>query len=344
MRYEFNKTAIHPSVEVYHDAVVYLGGITMREFYLDKVKCAVAWRTSRQKLRDYFGDLLPLRTPAGPPISYGHLICLGCPVEYPEDGEPNVKPLVTDIDQGIDLLKTKKDIRFREQQIVRHYDELCSYLREQFPEQKVAFSGLGAQGPLTTAVLLRGQDFIFDIIDYPEKSRTFLTLLTDSIISYRHFQNEMNGLPAVNPDGGGLADDFASLLSPDMWPAFVVPFWNQLLDGVSSGTQRSVHCENLSPAHLKHLKDVRLTHYQPSVSDLLTIENIKANTDIPFDWLLYSYRITEMSDAQIQAWVDNTVAAGITSIRTQFGEFACKLGKLDRIKSFYKAFEKYRVE
>ncbi|OGV81790.1 MAG: hypothetical protein A3K19_26355 [Lentisphaerae bacterium RIFOXYB12_FULL_65_16] len=227
---------------------------------------------------------------------------------------------------------------------MRHYDDLCAYLRVQFPEQKVPFSGLGSQGPITSAVLLRGQDFIYDVIDYPEQVREFLTLLTDSIIRYRHFQNEMNGLPAVNSQAGGLADDFASLLSPDMWPDFVVPFWNRLLDGVTSGSQRSVHCENLSPAHLKYLKDIRLTHFQPSVSDMLTIENVKANTAIPFDWLLYSYHITEMSDAQIQAWVDKTVSAGITSIRTQFGEFACKRGKLDRIKSFYRAFEKYRVE
>lgn len=343
MRYEFKKNEIHPSVEVYHDAIVYLGGINMREFYLDKVKCAMAWRISSQKLKDYFGDLLPASSVSGPPLSYGHLICLGSPVDFPDDGEPNVKPLLNDIDQGINLLKTQKSIQFRNQQIVRHYDELCSYLRQEFPEEEVTFSGLGSQGPLTSAVLLRGQDFIYDIMDYPEKSREFLTLLTDSIISYKHFQNEMNGLPAVNPDAGGLADDFASLLSPDMWPDFVVPFWNRLIDGTTSGSHRYVHCENLSPAHLKYLKDVKITHYQPSVSDMLTIDNIKANTQIPFDWLLYSYHITEMNDEQIQDWVDKAVTAGITSIRTQFGEFTCRQNKLDRIKAFYNAFDKYRV-
>ena len=90
--------------------------------------------------------------------------------------------------------------------------------------------------------------------------------------------------------------------------------------------------------------DAKLTHYQPSVADRLTIENIRANTDVPFDWLLYTYHIVDMSDAQIEAWVDNTVKAGITTIRTQFGKYAWSTGKMDRILAFYKAFEKYRVE
>jgi len=342
MKYAYNGLEIRPSVEIYHDAIVYLGGITMSEFYKDKVKCAQAWRVGSKKINDYFGDMLPPRTVTGPPISYGHLICLGSPVTYPENSEPNVKPAVFSIDEGIEFLKSQKDINYREKPLFKHYSELCDYLKEQFPEQNVGFSGMGAQGPLTSAILLRGQDFIYDVYDEPDKVKQFLTLLTDSIVRFNHSTNEANGLPAVNPQSYGLSDDFSSLISPDMWPEFVVPYWNQYFEGVTTSI-RSVHCENLAPAHLKYLKDIKLSHYQPSVSDLLTLENVKANTNIPFDWLLYAYRITEMSDEQIQAWVDKTVEAGVTFIRTQFGEFTCKLGKLDRIKAFYKAFEKYKV-
>ncbi|HBN83319.1 MAG TPA: hypothetical protein DDZ89_05690, partial [Clostridiales bacterium] len=224
----------------------------------------------------------------------------------------------------------------------QHYVELCDYLQEQFPEQKVSFSGLGSQGPLTSAVLMRGQDFIFDVYDYPEKAQEFLQLLTDSIIDFRRLTNRINGAPEVSAQSVGLADDFASLITPDMWPDFVVPCWNQYYEGLTTG-RRSLHCENLSPTHLKHLKSVNLCHFQPSVSDLLTIENVKANTDIPFDWLLYAFRITQMNDQEIQDWVDYTVQAGITLIRTQFGQFTVVAKKLDRIKAFYKAFEKYKV-
>ena len=50
-----------------------------------------------------------------------------------------------------------------------------------------------------------------------------------------------------------------------------------------------------------------------------------------------------MSDVQIQKWVDKTVEAGVSIIRTQFGRYTCQSGKLDRIKAFYKAFEKYKT-
>jgi hypothetical protein len=342
MRYAYKGVEINPSVEIYHDVIVYLGGITMREFFQDKVKCANAWYVGLKKIYDYFGDILPLRKVSGPPISYGHIICLGAPVTYPEDSEPNVKPFLSSIDEGIELLESKKDIDYSEHPLFQHYYELCNYLKEQFPDQDVRFSGFGGQGPLTSAVLMRGLDFIYDVYDEPEKVKKFLALLTDSIISFYRFNNRVNGLPEINLGGAGLADDFASLISPDLWPEFVIPYWNQYYEGLTTG-KRSLHCENLSPSHLKYLKDAKLSHYQPSVSDLLTLENVKANTDIPFDWLLYAYVITEMSDDEIEQWVDNTVKAGITIVRTQFGKYACINNKLDRIKAFYKAFDKYKV-
>jgi len=343
MKYAYNDVEIHPSVEIYHDAIVHLGGITMSEFFKDKVKCAQAWRIGLKRIYEYFGDMLPLRAVSGPPISYGHIICLGSPVTYPENAEPNVKPMFSNIDEGIALLEAKKDIDYGAQPLFKHYYELCNYLNEQFPDQNVRFSGMGAQGPLTSAILMRGQDFIYDVYDEPEKAKRFLSLLTDSIVGFHHFTNKVNGMLEVNPHSAGLADDFASLISPDMWSEFVVPYWNQYFEGLTTGT-RSVHCENLAPAHLKYLKDVRLSHYQPSVSNLLTIENVKANTDIPFDWLLYSYNITEMSDTEIEQWVDKTVEAGIILVRTQFGQYACETNKLDRVKAFYKAFDKYKME
>ncbi|HOJ09943.1 MAG TPA: uroporphyrinogen decarboxylase family protein [Clostridiales bacterium] len=342
MKYAYKGIEIHPSVEIYHDVIVFLAGITMREFFKDKAKCAQAWHAGLKKIYEYFGDILPLRAVSGPPISYGHIICLGSPVTYPENSEPNVKPVLSSIDEGIELLEAKKDIDYSEQPLFKHYYEMCNYLKDQFPDQNVHFSGMGAQGPLTSAVLIRGQDFIYDVYDEPEKAKRFLALLTDSIVGFHHFTNKVNGMPAINPRSAGLADDFASLISPDMWPEFVVPYWNQYFEGLTTGT-RTLHCENLAPAHLKYLKDIHLSHFQPSVSDLLTIENVKANTSIPFDWLLYAYNITEMSDKEIEQWVDRTVEAGITIIRTQFGQYTCQADKLDRIKAFYKAFEKYRI-
>ncbi len=342
VKYEYKGNEIYPIVEIYHDAIVYLGGITMREFYQDKVKCAKAWRIAGEKIHEYFGDLLSIKNITGPPISYGHIICLGSPVIFPENTEPNVRPMLASIDEGIDLLLKKRDIDYSQHPLFKHYYDICGYLKEQFPEQNVQFSGMGYEGPITTAVLLRGHDFIYDIIDEPEKAKIFLTMLTNSIADFCHFINRVNGIPEVNPNGAGLCDDFASLISPNMWPEFVIPYWNQYYEKITTG-KRWLHCENLAPEHIKYLKEVNLSHFQPSVSKMLTIENIKENTDVPFDWLLYAFEIIEMNDLQIEEWVEKTVQAGITHVRTQFGRYACENNKLDRILAFYKAFEKYKI-
>ena len=141
--------------------------------------------------------------------------------------------------------------------------------------------------------------------------------------------------------GGSLADDFASMISPSLWPEYVIPYWNTYFENTTSGINRFLHCENTCPEQLRYLKDAGITMYQPSVAQRLTLDNVRANTGVPFDWLVYAYRVTEMSDTQMQKWVDSAVEAGVTRIRTQFGKYAWSTGKIDRIEAFCRAFEKY---
>jgi len=345
MKYAYNGKEIKPVVEIYHDVIPIIGGITEGEFYRDAEKCAKAWKTANAAIADYFGELLAPRTPTCPPLSYGHMVSLGAPLSQPEDAEPNVKPFADSIEDAVAIMKEKKGMDFFDNPLAKHYMEVNKYLQEQFPEYKIApLSGYGRQGIITSAELMRGQDFFIDIYDDPDLAHEFLDLMIESIIDFAKATNRINGVPEVSEHGTGIADDFASIIPPHMWSEFVIPYWNRFFEAMTTGTSRSVHCENTYPEQLRYLKDAKLTHYQPSVADRLTIENIRANTDVPFDWLLYTYHIVDMSDEQIEAWVDNTVKAGITTIRTQFGRYAWSIGKMDRILAFYKAFEKYRVE
>ncbi|MBE6559730.1 MAG: hypothetical protein E7662_01290 [Ruminococcaceae bacterium] len=344
-KYSYRDKEIKPVVEIYHDVIPYLGGITEGEFYKDTDKCISAWRSANEQIAAYFGDLLAPRAPSAPPLSYGHLVSLGVPFHQPEDAEPNVQHCVNSIDEGIAFLEERKNIDFGAAPECRRYIEMNAAIQEAFPQYKIApLAGYGLEGVITTAELLRGQDFFCDLYDDPDKVHTFLTLLNESIIDFKKFCNRVNGVAEVSKVSVGIADDFASLIPPDMWSEFVIPYWVRYFEALSTGKSRSVHCENTHPAQLKYLKDAGVTHYQPSVADALTIENVKANTDIPFDWLLYAYRIVDMTDEEIQAWVDYAVESGITKIRTQFGKYAWSIGKMDRILAFYNAFEKYSVE
>ncbi len=344
-KYSYNGTPIYPVAEYLHNLIPYLGGITDGEFYRNTDKCIAAWREANAQISAYFGDRLALRIPCAPPLSYGHLVSLGVPLERPEEGEPNIHSCADSLDAAIAFMEERKNIDFGTAKECRRYMEMNAAIRKEFPQFNVfPLAGYGLEGAITTAVLIRGQDFYCDLYDEPEKVHTFLTLVNESVINFRKFFNRTNGWQEVNPNSAHLADDFASLISPAMWSEFVIPYWTRYYEGLCSGTKRFLHCENLQPAHLKYLKDAGVTHYQPSVSDALTIEIIRENTDIPFDWLLYEYRVVEMSDAEIQAWVDHAVESGVTEIHTQFARYAWQAGKMDRILAFYNAFEKYRVE
>ena len=343
MKYYYNQKEIFPIVEVYHDVIPYLSGIGMKDFYMDKEKCVNAWKTSTKILKGYFGDLFPMRKPAPAPISYGHLISIGAPVTIPDDGEPNVTPFVSSVDEAIDLLKERKGKDFSKNELFQHYLDLWSYLKSSFPEEDIPFSGFNHQGPVTSAVLMRGQDFFYDIYDEPEKCGEFLKLLTESTVDFIKLCRKINNQPEIQ-ENGYIADDFASLIPPAMWDEFVVPFWNQVYESLYKGKERFVHVENLCPDHLKYLKNAKISHYQPSVSEKITLENVKENLDpgITFDWLLYSFHITGMTDKQIEDWVDKTVHAGVSNIRTQLGAYTHQINKFDRIVMFFKAFDKYR--
>jgi len=350
VKYVYQGKEIYPTVEIYHDIVPHISGITDRQFYTDPELCVKAWKEAVAVISDYFGEfnqLLALtKKPSAPGLSYGHLVCLGAPLKLPtKDGEPNIKPFAEDIDEAIEIMKSKKNVDFADNDVFRYYVEMNKALQKAFPNADISLTaGYGSEGPLTSAVLMRGQDFLCDIYDEPEKAHEFLTLMTESIIAFKKFINRFNGQPEITKHCW-MCDDFASLITPSLWPEFVVPYWNQYFDHLATqDARRTVHCENTHPTQLPYLKDVKLAHYQPSVATALTIENIKENTDIPFDWLLYAFNIIKMTDEEIEAWVDNTVQAGIRKIRTQFGRYAWKDGKMDRILAFYKAFEKYRVE
>lgn len=340
MKYEYNGKQITPSVEIYHDVVPFIGGISARDFFLDAEKCAKAWKVANAAIADYFGELLAPRAPMAGPFSYGHMVSIGAPVNIPDEGEPNVTHFADSIDDAIAILKNSKGIDFGDNDMARHYKAVNKYLQEEFPEYNIRpLAGYSYESIITSAELMRGQDFFCDIYDEPEKVHELLTLITESLIDFYIF---LNGKPTAG--GRSIYDDFASLIPPYMWQEFVIPYWNKFFDGVGPCTRRFLHCENVYPEQLRYLKDAKIDFYQPSVSPRLTLENIRENTDVPFDWLLYAFDVVNMSDAQIENWVDTAVKAGVTKVRTQFGRHAWEVGKMDRILAFYKAFEKYRVE
>jgi uroporphyrinogen-III decarboxylase len=249
-----------------------LAGVKIRDFYLDPKFCVLVFQHGRKRLREIFRETIPNPGVHCPHNSYGHVSCLGCEIVFPENSEPYAKPAFSNLDDGIRALE--EDVDFASSSLFHHHLNMYNCLRNTFIDEKITFSGFGYEGPLTTAGLLRGQGFFTDIHREPEKAREFLKLVTASIVKFVHFLREVGGEEKVNPNSGGLCDDHASFIPPSMWPKFVIPYWDQYYNGITTG-KRNLHCENLSPPHLKYLAQAGISYYEPSVSPRLNPQNNK---------------------------------------------------------------------
>ena len=233
-------------VDVIYDALTYLSDVNISEYFLDPYSCAKALHVGREKVKDIFGDGISIPPITCPHLAYGHLSCLGAQVIFPINSDPSIRPSVASINEGIKKLGYKTN--FSLNSLFIHYINLYDYLKKEFPEYNINFSGFGWEGPLTTAVLMRGQDFFIDLYDEPLKVKEFLQLITDSIIRFIQFIRTINCQCKIDNEAGSLADDFASLIPPKLWNDFVIPYWEQYFKGITTG-KRMLHAENLSPKH-----------------------------------------------------------------------------------------------
>lgn len=319
------------SVGIVQSAIPYISRIKLSDFYLLPEMCAEAYKVGRGKMKEIFGEEVPYPSVSCPALSYGHIACLGVKVLFPEDSDPGVRPIYGSVKEGIKALK--KEIDFSKNELFQHYFNTFEYLKKEFPEEKISFSGFGYEGPVTSAVLLRGQDFYIDLYDYPQEVKEFLRLLTDSIVEFNKFINRLNKQPEVNHTSGGFCDDFASIISPSLLDEFVIPYWEQYYRGITTG-ERTIHVENLSPEHLKFLEKVNITSYDPSVSKKLNPKIIKENINIPFSWRLCSFQYPPMSKEDVGNWVMQSFKDGAPSIYTGIEKIMCENNNPEKVKTF----------
>ena len=313
------------------ETLPYLAGIKINEFYLNPESCVLAFHRGRSKLAEIFHESVSDPGVHCPHNSYGHVSSLGCKIVFPENSEPYAKPTFANLDEGISALERKVD--FASNPLFAHHLKMYNHLRNVFKDEEIAFSGFGYEGPVTTAGLLRGQSFFTDIHREPEKAREFLKLVTTSVVTFVHFLREADGGEKVNPNSGGLCDDHASFIPPSMWPKFVLPYWDQYYNCITTG-KRNLHCENLSPPHLKYLAQAGISHYEPSVSPRLNPQTIKELISIPFSWLLSPFKATSMTKEEVRGWVIEVAGSGVNHIWLEVDKFLCEGNGPDRVAAF----------
>ena len=293
-----------------------------------------AYQTGVPRLRELFGPDVEVCHPGWAHICYGHVNTLGCQFVFPDDSDVGVVPVYPSLNEGIDALQNEID--FAGSGMFPFYLALWAKLRNAFPEHQVPFAGLEAEGPLTTAWLLRGHDFFLDIHDNRDRAKAFLGAVTDSVIGYKRLLASINGQPEFSGEGADIADDGASMIHPDLWPELVVPSLDQYYRGTTGG-QRRAHIENLSVGHLRHLNELGIGLFDPSVSPKLTPALVRDHARIPFLWRLSAMQLREMSEEQVERWVFASAADGPTSVFFHIERITCNAPSAGKVRTFIRA-------
>ena len=161
-------------------------------------------------------------------------------------------------------------------------------------------------------------------------------LVTASIIEFRRFLCGLDGAPMINPGSGSLADDIASMIPPDLWPEFVLPYWEEHYRASTTG-RRSAHVEDLRPAQLPYLEDIGLWRYDPSISPKLTPRLVAAGCRVPFQWRLGSFHLREMDLRDVEDFAYQAAADGASAVFMVTEASLCHESDVRKIQAFISA-------
>jgi uroporphyrinogen-III decarboxylase len=176
--------------------------------------------------------------------------------------------------------------------------------------------GAGQEGPITSAVLLRGDKFFLDVLDEPEVAHHLLGVVTQTFINFVRYTRRINGQPEAG--NTGIADDMAGMLPPSLWPEFVLPYWLRIYEELGPG-RRSTHTELLRPGHLPFLRELKIDAYDPGNDQYLEVEDVVGLTDhMDVSWNLYTVRdMLDGTPETIRATYTRSVQAGMRHMMTE---------------------------
>ncbi len=314
---------------------VELSGIPVKDFYTRPAACIEVYRTGRERMYERFGDWLPPLAPATPPISYMHANCLGAEFIFVEGGEVGHTHPFDSLEQAITRLQEPVD--FATSGDTPLYLDFWKQMRDAFPDEKVGFS-LGVEGPITTAWELRGQGFLTDLFDEPERVKQFLQLTTASIVDVFRFRAELDGIQFPDPSATGMVDDIASFVLAHMFAEFVLPYWEQYYAGITTDIRRA-HVEDLRREQLRFLQDVGLSYFDPSISHKLDPPMLRDEMQVPFGWRLGSFHYQDMDEELVRDFLFQAAADGASSLFTIIEGTLSNDEGHDKVMAFKKAGE-----
>ena len=286
-----------------------------------------------EQLNATFGAQLVSTIPRVSTPSYVQAAALGSTLVFPEDHVPmmieNGAPATADIAK----LKVPND--YLSTPVMARYVEM----REEMSQLYGAPLSIGAglEGPVTTAKLVRGQDFFVDIYTDPAAAHALLEIATESYIQF--CKQVMDHQGRSYGESAGICDDFSGLLSPAMYAEFAQPYHQRIYEELGK-KHRSLHSELLRRDHLSFLPELGIESFDPGQDQYLDLPALREELEprgIAFWWNIKTTAVREGTPESIQAAVDRAVAGGATRLMTEL----TPMTPPENVHALLAAFRKY---
>ena len=228
-------------------------------------------------------------------FTYTHIAALGARIVFTQY-EPKPEPLIRSPEE-IDTLQEPEN--YLETELIRERLRISAELKRLFPQTPL-FIGHFCEGPITTATLLLGQQFLTLPYDDPARAHRLLQFCVTSARNFtaslkKHFGEVLSAFIS-----GGFPDDFAGMFGPNLFSEFVVPYWEQLYESINAG-QRMLHSELLRMEHLRFLKEARIDYFDPGVDQYLPPEVLRACCPTKFQCRIREWEVYELDTEALAA-------------------------------------------
>ena len=280
-------------------------GVPMQDYQADPQTMMDVQLEGPRLLHERFG--LPLRHSVAPDFStYVTGSTLGLQVDFSQNHPPSPLGHPIESAEQAAALRVPEDVRQAGliPQMLEFYDYMVSHAPS---DVQVGFSG-GSQGPVTTAVLLRGHGFFLDIYDTPDLVHRFLQTLTDNAIALRKLAFTVTGRQPG--DTVGFTDDYGGLLPPDLYTEFDVRYLLQIAEHFGA-RRKTIHTELLRRPHLTIMQDAGWDSIDVGTDPYLTVRDCAELLHI--EWLVQMKTADELllaTPSQVQETYRQMVADG----------------------------------
>jgi uroporphyrinogen-III decarboxylase len=227
-------------------------------------------------------------------FTYTHIAALGAKIAFTEY-EPKPEPMLRSPEE-IDALEEPDN--YLQADLIRERLRTCTELKRRIPGSP-SFIGHLFEGPVTSASLLLGQRFLTLPYDDPARAHRLLQFCAISALNYARRIIEYFGERISAFMSGGFPDDFAGIFGPNLFKEFVVPYWEQIYQGMNAG-QRMLHSELLRVEHLPFLKQVKVDYFDPGVDQYLTPELLRAHCPTDFQCRITEWEVRDLDAKALQ--------------------------------------------